>query len=86
MLKGDAVALQIANPTVVSKVERLASLAGLSKTRAVERAVDAMLAASAPTEGTRARMEAILHQIDAIPDLPTAAEDVLVWDEDGLPL
>jgi antitoxin VapB len=34
------VALQIANPTVVAKVERLAKITGLSETALVERAVD----------------------------------------------
>ncbi len=33
-------ALQIANPAVVSKVERLAKRTGLSKTALVERAID----------------------------------------------
>ncbi len=37
-------ALQIANPTVVAKIERLARITGLTKTGAVERAVDALLA------------------------------------------
>ena len=36
-------ALQIANPIVVKKVERLAKAVGLSKTAAVERAVDRLL-------------------------------------------
>ena len=36
-------ALQIANPAVVRKVETLARLKGISKTAAVERAVDRLL-------------------------------------------
>jgi antitoxin VapB len=36
-------ALQIANPSVVSKVERLAKATGLSKTAVVERAVDRLI-------------------------------------------
>jgi antitoxin VapB len=79
-------ALQIANPTVVSKVEHLALVAGLTKTRAVERAVDAMLVSAALAESPRARIEAILYQIDALPVLPGAVEEALDWDEDGLPL
>ena len=35
-------ALQIANPTVVAKIETLAKRIGLTKTAAVERAVDAL--------------------------------------------
>jgi antitoxin VapB len=39
--------IQIANPVVVAKIERLAATTGLTKTAAVERAVDAMLASRA---------------------------------------
>jgi antitoxin VapB len=77
-------ALQIANPAVVSKVERLAKATGLSKTAAVERAVDRLLSevvnASDPTE----RVAALLAQLDRIPDRADAF-DPLAWDEHGLP-
>ena len=79
-------ALQIANPTVVAKIERLARLTGLTKTGAVERAVDALLAdrkAEDPNDHW-ARLDAILAQLDRIPDLP-ALYDPLQWDEHGLP-
>lgn len=59
---GDNMALQIANPAVVEKVNRLAALTGLSKTAAVEVAVDALLAESALTTSRRdgrARMDAM---------------------------
>jgi antitoxin VapB len=36
-------ALQIANPTVVNKIQALARLKGISKTAAVENAVDKMV-------------------------------------------
>jgi hypothetical protein len=36
--------IRIADPAVVAKIERLAAAAGLSKTAAVERAVDELLA------------------------------------------
>jgi antitoxin VapB len=36
--------IQIANPKVIEKIERLAAATGLGKTAAVEQAVDAMLA------------------------------------------
>lgn len=81
--------LQIANPAVVSKVERLARITGLNKTAAVERAVDqllrevdAMPSASATT--AHDRLTALLAQMDRIPDLPQAGE-ALDWDDLGLP-
>ncbi|MDR0284540.1 MAG: type II toxin-antitoxin system VapB family antitoxin [Propionibacteriaceae bacterium] len=75
-------ALQLANPGVVDKVERLAAATGLTKTRAVEQAVDLMLARR--VGDVRSRMEAILRQIDALPDVP-GASDPLQWDDQGLP-
>lgn len=77
-------ALQIANPVVVAKVERLARVAGLTKTALVERAVDA-LAANTPTrKSSHQRMAALLAQLDQIPDRPDAFEAV-TWDAQGLP-
>jgi len=79
--------IQIANPAVVAKIEALAARSGLTKTAAVERAVDAMLQTQ-PTDSDaaslRRRVEAILAQFDRIPDHPDAA-DPLEWDEIGLP-
>jgi antitoxin VapB len=40
---GLLMALQIANPTVVNKIQGLARLKGISKTAAVENAVDKMV-------------------------------------------
>jgi antitoxin VapB len=77
-------ALQIANPSVVSKVERLAKSTGLSKTAVVERAVDRMLAEASVAPRQVARMAALLAQLDRIPDRIDAA-DPLAWDELGLP-
>ncbi len=79
-------ALQIANPVVVAKVDRLAKATGLSKTAAVEKAVDLLLQAQLGdrTSGTEQRMDAILAQIDRIPALP-APYDPFEWDENGLP-
>lgn len=76
--------LQIANPTVVGKVERLAAETGLTKTTAVERAVDLMLTTTEPPRETSDRIAAILRQLDAIPDLPGTGDE-LEWDSDGLP-
>lgn len=78
--------VQIANPVVVAKIERLAAATGLSKTAAVEKAVDAMLAARHQTAGpeTMERFHAILAQFDRIPDREDAFEPI-EWDEHGLP-
>jgi antitoxin VapB len=79
-------ALQIANPVVVGKIEALARATGLSKTAAVEKAVDRLLAEHPPDQAADvwARFDALLAQMDQIPELPTAF-DPLEWDEHGLP-
>ena len=76
--------LQIADPTVVRKVEQLAKIAGLSKTAAVERAVDHLLSKTETTTDQAERMAALLAQIDRIPER-TDAFDPLQWDQHGLP-
>jgi antitoxin VapB len=78
--------IQIANPTVVAKIERLAAATGLTKTAAEERAVDGMLANSqnASDDDFEARALAILAQLDRIPDRADAFE-AIQWDERGLP-
>jgi len=75
-------ALRIANPVVVEKVERLARATGLSKTALVERAVDRLAAELAVDRGDR--IDALLAQFDRLPDRPDAF-DPLVWDDAGLP-
>lgn len=62
--------VQIANPVVVAKIERLAALTGRTKTAAVERAVDGMSANQniSPDDDFEARAQAILAQLDRIPD------------------
>jgi antitoxin VapB len=79
-------ALQIANPTVVRKIETLARATGLSKTAAVEKAVDRLLAEQnlGQAVGIWQQFDAILAQIDQVPDLPNAFYP-LEWDEHGLP-
>jgi antitoxin VapB len=76
-------ALQIANPVVVAKVERLARATGLTKTAVVERAIDRL---AGETQGAAApgRMAALLAQLDRIPDR-SDAHDPLLWDDQGLP-
>jgi antitoxin VapB len=78
-------ALQIANPVVVDKVERLAKATGLSKTAAVEKAVDRLLLETgAPKSDAGRRMSALVAQFDRIPDRPDAF-DPMQWDDQGLP-
>lgn len=78
-------ALQIANPIVVGKVERLAKATGLSKTAVVERALDRLISeTAATTSGGAGRMAALLAQLDRIPERADAF-DPLEWDEHGLP-
>ena len=83
-----SMALQIANPVVVAKVAELAALTGLSKTAAVERAVDEMLATKAKPKNDdfERQLRALLDQIHALPIDPTADPNFeLEWDEWGLP-
>jgi len=79
-------ALQIANPAVVAKIEKLAQVTGLNKTAAVEKAVDALLRELQPgeTNDVAARLDAILAQMDQIPEVAEPF-DPLEWDEGGLP-
>ena len=78
--------VQIANPVVVGKIEALARAMGLSKTAAVEKAVDRLLTEHRldQTADIWERFDALLAQMDQIPDLPIAF-DPLEWDEHGLP-
>jgi len=76
-------ALQIANPVVVAKVERLARATGLTKTAVVERAIDA-LASQIQATAVPGRMAALLAQLDRVPDRADA-HDPLGWDGAGLP-
>ncbi len=77
-------ALQIANPIVVSKVERLAERTGLSKTAVVDRALDLLISETSGATDQTVRLAALLAQLDRIPDR-TDASNPLVWDEHGLP-
>ena len=77
-------ALQIANPTVLGKVERLAKSTGLSKTAVVERALDLLIIETAGSSNPMDRVTALLGQLDRIPDREVAF-DPLEWDEHGLP-
>ena len=65
---------------------RLTAVTGLSKTAAVERAVDSLLAErpDASEDDFEARVRVILAQMDRIPDREDAFE-AIEWDEHGLP-
>ena len=78
--------LHIRNRTVLAKIEALARATGLSKTAAVEKAVDRMLAEQEVVRPGDAweRFDAILAQIDRIPEVQ-GGFDPLEWDEYGLP-
>lgn len=76
--------LQIANPAVVEKVERLARITGLTKTSAVERAVDQLLGSLEAPSAPPSRIAALLAQVDRIPDRVDAI-DPIEWDDAGLP-
>ncbi len=77
-------ALQIANPIVVKKIERLAIATGLTKTAAVEKAVDRFLQESVEPEAVLRRMKALVRQMNRIPDVADPF-DPHEWDEHGLP-
>ena len=80
-------ALQIANPVVVAKVAELAALVGISKTAAVEKAVDEMLKAVArpKNDDFERQLNALVAQIHALPLDPNANPNFeLEWDEWGL--
>ncbi len=76
-------ALQIADPVVIGKVERLTKATGLSKTAVVERALDSLISETTERASTAGRMAALLAQLDRIPDRPDAF-DSLGWDQHGL--
>lgn len=77
--------LQIANNGVIDKVVRLAKATGLSKTAAVERAVDRLLQETEAEPNNQQTLLALLKQLDRIPDR-SDADNPLQWDEHGLPL
>jgi len=78
--------VQIANPQVVAKIERLSRASGLGKTAAVEAAVDRMLdeLAGAEQADPWAGADAVVAQLRRLPPRPDAFEAV-EWDDAGLP-
>ena len=77
-------ALQIANPVVIAKIERLARATGLTKTAVVERAIDTLASQSRAAAAAPGQMAALLAQLDRVPDRADA-HDPLEWDGSGLP-
>ena len=85
MYIGGPMALHIANPNVVSKVNRLARELGLTKTAVIEQAIDELArTASSTTFPCSPPWEALLVEFDRIPDLEDSREPLL-WDAHGLP-
>jgi antitoxin VapB len=88
-------AMQIANPEVVRKIEWLATALNTSKTAAVERALDAYKLNLALPDQQSAKQRRrdefmrdvlpILAQFDALPSTQASAKNDLDWDENGLP-
>jgi antitoxin VapB len=78
--------VQIANPQVIEKIERLSRLIGLGKTATVEAAVDRMLAevATGSSADPWVGIDAIIAQLHRIPPRPDSFEAV-EYDEAGLP-
>ena len=80
-------AFQIANPRVIQKIEALARKTGLTRTASVEKAGGPLAGRTAfggPGPCVGDRFDAILAQIDRVPDVASPV-DPLEWDEFGLP-
>jgi antitoxin VapB len=78
--------VQIANPQVIEKIERLSRLTGLGKTATVEAAVDRMLSelAADASSDPWAGVDAIVAQLHRIPPRLDSFEAV-EYDDMGLP-
>lgn len=89
-------AVQIANPQVVKKIEWLAAALNTSKTGAVERALDAYKLSFSSQEDLAVKqrrvnefmreIRPILAKFDALPDINPQLKNDLNWDENGLPI
>jgi antitoxin VapB len=77
-------AIQIANPQVIRKVESLSKASGLNKTAAIEKAVEKMLFDVARPGVRSLSMKKLITQFDQIPDRNDAFNPV-EYDERGLP-
>ena len=70
-------ALQIANPSAVAKVERLAKATGLANTAVIEWAIDRLAAETHGALDSRQRMATVLAQLDQAPDRLNASDPLL---------
>jgi antitoxin VapB len=75
--------IQIANPVVVEKVNRLAEALGLSKTALINRALDALLDGQ-HTVAEPDALDGYFRQFDQLPNR-AAPIDPMEWDDLGLP-
>lgn len=77
-------ALRLANPAVIAKVEHLAKATGLSKTAVVDEALDRLIVETLGHAKDGQRLMALLAQIDRVPERADAF-DPMKWGEHGLP-
>jgi antitoxin VapB len=82
-----SMALQIANAAVVEKINELAKMTGLTKTAAVEKAVDELLRNSGLNvqANQHQKMLALLAQFDRVEKKRLLENTDITWDENGLP-
>lgn len=77
-------AIQIANPKVIRKVESLSRASGLNKTAAIEQAVEKMLLEVGKPGARGLSIKKLVAQFDEIPDRKDAFNPV-DYDALGLP-
>lgn len=79
-------ALSIRNRSVEDKVRLLASRRRTSLTQAIEQAVDNELARqSSKEEAFLARIRDIQERVAKLPDTRLSEDEIMGWDENGLP-
>lgn len=79
-------ALYLKDPELDRKARALAAREGTSITKAVERAIDARMAALVERAERRSRAsESTLRRLRAYPVLDDRTPDELLYDEEGLP-
>lgn len=86
--------IQLANPTVVEKIEQLARLTQQNKTSVVKAALDSYerslpigVQSNNANETINKQLLALLTQLDALPNCNNSNDETpnLTWDNDGLP-
>ena len=83
--------VQIANPSVIHKIEWLSAFLGVGKTAAIERALDAFKLDVHPDQfnlyveqSNATHIQTLLAKMDALPDVKEPF-DPMMWDAQGLP-